>query len=328
MIITRITSFFFAVLFSITSFFSFLPRSIWYGREKYSVEDSENILLDVTLIADTHSRSKYYNDFNKTIRKSICGISQTDNVPDALVIAGDISNAASKEEYRMLKWSFDTFNKVPNIIPATGNHDIRGRDTYEESVNNFFDFAQFCGIETDKVYYSVTVKGYRFIILGSEEQQRLEATVSDEQIEWFEEQIKDAITTEKPFFIISHQPMYNSHNVYYEEGAEKNHGLGAQSDKIENIIRKYVPSYKYPVFFITGHLHYSFDENTLDNAFCKNLYSISLPSVTKTEDGGLGMAVEVYPDRILLKARNYISMEWIEGYQYTIQIANHINSAD
>jgi len=320
MIFSRITSLFFAILFSITSVFSFVPRTIWYGKETYSVEDSENILLDVALIADTHSRSKYYNDFNKTIRKTLCGISQTDNIPDALVIAGDISNAASEEEYRMIEWSFDTFNKVPNIIPATGNHDIRGRDTYEESVANFIDFAEFCGIETEKPYYSTTVNGYKFIVIGSEEQLRLEAVVSDEQLTWFEEQMMDAVTTNKPFFIISHQPMYNSHEVYYVEGAEKNHGLGAQSDKIESIIRKYVPDYQYPVFFVTGHLHYSFDENTVDSEFIKNLYSISLPSSTKTEDGGLGMAVEVYSDRILLRARNYITMEWLEDYQYTVEL--------
>lgn len=321
MFITRIASLFFSVLFSITSAFSFIPTSIWFGKETYDVTDSESIQLNLALIADTHSRSKYFNEFNVNIRKTLCGISQAETMPDALVIAGDISNAASEEEYRMIEWSFDTFNKVPNIIPCTGNHDIRGRDTYEESVNNFYNFADFCGIKTDKPYYSTTVKGYRFIILGSEKQQRLEATISDEQLQWFEAQIKDAMTTNKPFFIISHQPMYNSHEVYYVEGAEKNHGIGAESEKVESIIRKYVPDYENPVFFVSGHLHFAFDEKTLDSTFCKNLYSINLPSSTKTDEGGLGMAVEVYSDKILLRARNYITMEWLDGYQYTIPVA-------
>lgn len=323
MFITRLTAFVFSILFSVTSAFSFIPTSIWYGEETYTVEDSESILLNVALIADTHSKSKYYDEYSKTIRKTLCGISQAETIPDALVIAGDITNAASEKEYRMIEWSFDTFNKVPNVIPATGNHDIRGRDTYEESVDNFYKFTDFCGIKTDKPYYSTTVKGYRFIILGSEKQQRLEATISDEQLQWFENEMKDAITTNKPFFIIAHQPMYESHDIHYVEGAEKNHGLGAESEKVEAIIKKYVPSYQYPVFFISGHLHYDFDEKTLDSTFCKNFYSINLPSSTRTDEGGLGMAVEVYSDKVVLRARNYIEMEWLEDYQYTITINNN-----
>ena len=103
-------------------------------------------------------------------------------------------------------------------------------------------------------------------------------------------------------------------------GAEKNWGLGNQSDEVEAIIRRYVPSYKYPVFFISGHLHHSFDSYTVDTDFCKNLCCVTLPSITKTEDGGLGMALEVYSDKILLRARNYIAMDWIEENEYSFPI--------
>lgn len=320
MIVSKITSFVFAVLFSITSIFSCIPRLIWYSNDKYSVDDSEKIVFDVALIADIHSQSPYFDERSKETRKIICGISQTDTVPDALVIAGDISNASDAKEYRMLEWSLDTFNKIPNVIPSTGNHDVRARDSYGEAIGNFCDFASFCGIETDKAYYSTLINGYMFIVLGSESQLSIEADISDEQVKWFENQLVKAEKTGKPIFIICHQAMYNSHNVIYNPQEEKNWGLGDNSDKIEAIIRKYVPNYQYPVFFISGHLHNGFNENTVDSGFCNNLYCISLPSVTKTDNGGLGMSMEVYSDRIILKARNFITMECFEEYQYIIPI--------
>lgn len=307
--------------YTITSFFSFIPRTIWYGNKEYTVTDSESILLDVAMISDTHSDSKFFHDRSKLLRKVVCGISKTDHIPDAMIIAGDISNATDPKEYDRLERTMRNFNKVENIIPATGNHDVRASDTYEEAVQYFSDFAGFCGIETDKTYYTTTVNGYRFIVLGSEGQLSIESDISDEQVAWFEEQLIEAKKTDKPIFIVNHQAMYNSNNVIYIPDAEKNWGIGEKSDEIEAIIRKYVPSYKYPVFFISGHVHRNFNEYSVDSNFCKNLWCVSLPSVTKTEDGGLGMAMEVYSDRILLRARNYITMEWLEDYQYTIPVA-------
>lgn len=320
MLFSKIASMFMAILYALTSAFSFIPSAIWYGKDEYSVADSETVLLDVALISDTHSDSDYFHDRSKLLRKALCGISKTDYIPDALVIAGDVSNASDAKELAMLEWSMRTFNKVENVIPAAGNHDVRARDTYEEAKGNFCDFASFCGLEIDKTYYTTTVNGYTFIILGSESQMSLEADISDEQLQWFEAQLLEAMKTEKPVFIVCHQPIYNSNNVHYDETAEKNYGIGAQSAQVEEILRKYVPEYDYPVFFISGHLHRSYNEYSVDSTFCENLWCVCLPSVTKTEDGGLGAALEVYPDRILLRARNYITMDWLEDYQYEIPI--------
>lgn len=318
MFFSRIASLFMVILYTITSAFSFIPSAIWYGKDEYTVADSETILLDAAFISDTHSDSDYFHDRSKLLRKVLCGISKTDHIPDALVISGDVSNASDPKEYSMLEWSMRTFNKIETVLPATGNHDVRARDTYDEAAGYFFDFAEFCGIETDRTYYSTEVNGYTFIILGSEDMLSIEAYISDEQLSWFDSQMAEAVKTDKPVFVICHQPMYNSNNTFYNPEAEKNWGIGEQSDKVKEIFEKYVPDYDYPVFFITGHLHHNYDEYTLDTEFCDNLYCVNLPSVTKTEDGGLGMNIEVYPDEILLRARNYITMEWIDGYQYTI----------
>lgn len=318
--ITKITSFFLAILYSLSAAFSVIPRAIWYGGSEYSAADGESILLDLALVSDMHSDSDYFHERSGILRKALCGISQTDCIPDALVISGDISNASDAREYAMLEWSMKTYNRIPAVIPAAGNHDVRARDTYEEAIGNFIDFADFCGIETEKAYYTADVKGYRFIVLGSEEQNSLEATISDGQAEWFENELVKAEKTEKPIFIICHQPLYNANQVVYNPEAEKNYGVGAQSGRLEEIIRKYVPGYGYPVFFITGHLHWAFGEKTVDTSFCENFVSITLPSLSKTDGGGLGMALEVYPDRVLLRARNYIEAEWIDGYRYEFPI--------
>lgn len=318
MFFSKITAFIMSVLMSFTSFFSFLPTYFWFGDKTYTIEDSESILLDVALISDVHSSSEYFHERSRMMRKVLCGISQADHIPDAIVISGDVSNASDPKEFGMLQWSMNTYNKVENVIPSAGNHDVRACDTYEEALGYFTDFVSFCGIETEKAYYSVQVKGYSFIVLGSEDKLTLESEISDEQLTWFDNELSKATESNKPVFIVCHQPLYNSNNVVYNPDAEKNYGIGTASSHIEEILRKYVPTYDCPVFFINGHLHHNFDEYTFDKNFCDNLYCITLPSITKTADGGLGMSLEVYPDKVLVKARNYFTMELLEDYCYEI----------
>lgn len=311
---SRISAFFISVLIALTSAFSFIPRQIWFGSEKYEAADSESMILNAALISDTHSDSSFFHDRSKIMRRVFCGVSQTDDIPDVLVMAGDISNASDPKEYRMLEWSMENFNKIGTVLPAAGNHDVRARDTYAEACGYFCDFARFCGIETDKTYYSADVNGFKFIILGSEDKLSLEADISDAQLQWLEAQLIEGMKTNKPVFIVCHQPLYDSNNVRFDPDAEKNYGVGSQSGRIEEILEKYVPDYGYPVFFINGHLHHDFNDYTVDGDFCKNLYCITLPSASKTGEGGLGMALEVYPDKILLRGRNYITAEWINEY--------------
>ena len=320
MFFTKFASFFMTMIYSVSAFFSVIPATIWYGDKKYTVADPQSIVLEASFIGDTHAKASYFEEYTEILRKSFCGISRTDTLPDAVIITGDVTNAASEKEYKSLKYTLKSFNKVETVIPATGNHDIRGRDTFEESAQNFYNFADFCGIKTDKTYFTTSVKGFSFIIIGSEKQRRLDAVISDEQLSWFDAQMAQAVKTQKPIFIVCHQPLYNSNETYFDPEAEKNHGVGDQSEQIADILRKYVPSYQYPVFFISGHLHRSFDERAFDFTFMDNLYCVNIPSITKTENGGDGLSVEVYPDKVLLRARNYIKMEWLPDYQYEIQI--------
>lgn len=316
MFLTKLTAFIMSVVISFTS--GVMPL-FWFGKKSYAPAESESVLLNVALISDTHSDSSYFHERSRILRRVFCGISRTDSLPDAVVIAGDVSNASDPKEYRMLEWSLEAFNKVENIIPAAGNHDVRACDTYEEAAGYFCDFASYCGIETDKTYYSTQLNGYYFIILGSEDKLTLEASISDEQVSWLDGELAKAVKSEKPVFVVCHQPLYGTNNVYYDPASDKNHGVGDSSDAIAAVLKKYASDYAYPVFYINGHLHHNFDQFTFDTGLCENLYCITLPSVTKTADGGLGMAVEVYSDKILLRARNYAECEWIDGYQYTVE---------
>ncbi len=318
---SAVTAFFLTILYSVSAFFSFIPERIWFGADKYTAQQPDQLLFSAALIADTHSDSGFFHDRSKALRRIVCGISHAERLPDALVIAGDISNATDEKEYGMFKWCLKTFNDVPALIPAVGNHDTRASDTYEEAEKYFCDFAAAFGINTEKTYYATEVNGYPFIVLGSEGQLRLEAVLSDEQLAWFETELQKAVKGDKPVFIISHQPLYKSNNVFYDASAETNHGIGAQSDKVEAILRKYVPLCKAPVFFISGHLHWNYGVERIDTDFMENLVSVNLPSVSKNEaTTGLGMSLEVYKDKILLRGINYITQEWIEDWQYEIQV--------
>lgn len=316
MVFTKIAAFFMTVIYALSAAFSFVPRSVWYGREVYSPENEEELLFSAALIADTHSDSSFFNERSKTLRRAVCGLTQTDVLPGAIVIAGDLSNATDEKEYAMLKWCLKTFGKDVPVLPAAGNHDVRAGEDYEEARRYFTDFASFSGIETDKVYYSSEPGGYPFIVLGSEGMLSLEAEISEEQLRWFESELSAAVGRGRPVFIVCHQPLYNSCGVLFDPAAEKNYGVGGQSAALEDILRRYVPECDCPVFFISGHLHREPGEFSFDDGFCDNLVCVNVPGVTKTGSGGIGMALEIYPHRVLLRGRNYITGHWLDGCVY------------
>lgn len=110
MFISKIVSFLLAILCTVSPLFSGIAEKEWFGEEKYTVEDAENILLDIAVISDTHSSSEFLSEQTELLRRVICGISHTARIPDALVIAGDISNATDKKEYGRLAKTMEVYS--------------------------------------------------------------------------------------------------------------------------------------------------------------------------------------------------------------------------
>ena len=73
------------------------------------------------------------------------------------------------------------------------------------------------------------------------------------------------------------------------------------------------------MLLISGHLHAEFSEKTVEK-LGNNFYSLNLPSVQITHEGGEGIVMEAYDDKIVLRSRNFITNKELEEVKYKIEL--------
>lgn len=308
-----------AIFVTISMFFNMLP-AIMNPAPFYSPEE-ENLVLNCVVVSDTHFDNNYFRDRTNILRKTYLGIGKGSADVDVLMNLGDITNSGSKAEYRHAKVITNTYVKPKNYVACLGNHDSWNGSAdpdYETAVSLFFKHLNDFSIKTDKVYYSVQIDGYYFICLGTEgfDLDDIPPVYSAEQMQWFEETVAEAVKSNKPVFVLNHKPIAG-HN-----GMEKDYKLPQELEKNMN---KYA-SETSPVLYFSGHCH-TFEQK---NAFEKNdnVYYLNLPSTEYNDDtiggandkGGMGVVMEVYSDKIIIKYRNFISNQFIDGFRYEIEL--------
>lgn len=270
---------------------------------------SKNFLLS--------SREKYVASASNDLKNS-------QSTLDALVLAGDITEDSAAEEYDKM-YGYLSVAPINNFITAAGNHDIRNK-SYSETKKSFVDFTNKLNasagssLKIDSMHYSYTVNGYKFIVLGSDETVFEEASISTSQLNWLDSQLKSSANKGKPVFVVMHQVLKNTHGLPDTWGSSiKTAGsVGAQSDKIKNILNKYKN-----VVLITGHLHTGFGKYSYEKI--GNIHSVNLPSVgVDNNDGynenGLGYIAEVYDNKVVFKARDFNKGEYLSQYNITIYL--------
>ena len=115
----------------------------------------------------------------------------------------------------------------------------------------------------------------------------------------------------KPVFVMCHQPFAFTHGL---PEVWKTGDMGEQSDEVRAVMEKYKN-----VFFINGHLHGGIFEKVEEVLNEENgVYSLSIPGYRKENnfgitDCGVGYYCEVYEDRVIFKARNFLKGEYVHG---------------
>lgn len=283
----------------------------------FKPEDAEQVLLNVAVVSDLHTNGWTPHAHNVKLMRLLCGVSKSETPLDALVVPGDLTETAQRKQYAILADLLNMHAQAEHILPATGNHDIRGVmgvDDFEKNMRNYYAFCKTVGVQTDKPYWSQTVGGYTFIVLGSEAEVKDSAYISPEQLQWLDETLTTAGQSGRPVFIICHQPLAHTNNV--DKSWPVAGTLGDQSDAAEAILRKHTET-GLPVVWISGHLHDDFSAHSFENPH-KNFYCLNLPSA-QYNDGGRGVMLEAYAGRILFRTRDFIAGEWL-GDTYTIEL--------
>ena len=252
---------------------------------------------------------------------------------DALLFVGDLTDDGKLDQYAEFKSILNTMGvEQSKWLPAIGNHEFfeSARATVTKPVGDdklYRDrFASEMKTPTGKVYYEKEVNGYAFIVLGSEASRLTypkigdSAYLSDEQLTWLEETLKKHEKDGKPIFVALHQPVQDT-----VAGSET--GSIVQNDRLDEILGQYPQ-----VVLFSGHSH---NMTEMQNTYSQMEYNVvNLGSLRRIwyAEGWLddtrsqSMFVDVYKDRIVLKAYDHSTDEWINAK--TIQLPYEAQERD
>ena len=285
------------------------------------------------LVADVHMRDEPYRN-----RRLFDGLYDLENasVPlDVLASAGDLTDHGELSEWATVVKKTNGHTPAKEIVLALGNHDtwtttLEGGDNYDYAVGLFLHFIEkLTGVPEEKVWFTRVVKGYSFICMGSEDGS-CDGKIGAQQIAWLDGELKKATADGKPAFVINHQALQQTHGLPFTASAGKNKdlppdegGLHEGNDEVRAVLRRYKN-----VLLISGHSHMGLSGRFTKHATFEQVdsfYSINLPCyMFWNHDGlpscGYGYVLEVYDDKVLLRARNLIRRVWMPAYDYMFPI--------
>lgn len=279
------------------------------------IKVNEDAAMTVVLWGDTQL-SDYDAKRHQYSKNAAIDLANAEGTFDALVVAGDVTENGKGAEYKLLLDYLSVADNVENHLFTVGNHDVRLRSysqvvsTFDEFCNaanaNFADNAKY--YKDGKLSYTYEVNGYTFIMLGTDKVVFEEGYISDEALAWVDAELAKATADGKPAFVVTHQPLKNTHQVWQAWNSPDNNAgtIGAQSDALQAVMNKYNN-----VFFITGHLHMGFSAEWSIHSI-DNITGVNLPGIgPKNADGdfynesGTGYIMEVYEDRVEFIARDF-----------------------
>ena len=294
----------FSVFISVFLFFSTA------SAPGFDVRDDESLQMSAVVLSDIHMEGNNTDRFN-TIGKLFKGVGSGYAV-DALCLCGDQTMNSQWIEWFDFYGMMNRYIKNTEIIEAFGNHDFGNTNDHESYVTlserALECYRGYAGGTAENVYYSVIVKGYRFIVMGSED--NMENTVqhiSDEQVEWLKGELKKCADEGIPAIVLNHNLLYgkNGSRSYYSFNQTDNNA--AIVSALENAGTK--------VIYICGHSHFGVNSGSVNTE--GDVTYINLPSAGNngnydpdTEewgDAGIGMLIEAYPDTMELTFINFIT---------------------
>ena len=299
----------------IISFFVFLPISVtpWYSFD-------ENAEMTAIVISDTHFEGNSTDHWNNNGYGFANAFASTEKA-DAVCILGDQTMNSQDIEWLFFYGFLSRYDVLDRTIMAFGNHDFGNTDSaevYDEtSARAFSYYNSFCGKSIDKPYYSATVNGYKFIVLGSDK--NMENTVQyigEEQLEWFRNEL--ATAGGDTVFVLNHNLIYGT------TGWQSRYSFNQIEGGDE--IRAAMEAYSGNVVYLCGHSHYGVYEGSV--ATIGNVTYCNLPSFgnggnydavnSAGEDSGCGLTIEAFEDYIRLSFVNFTEHTAVEGFDNII----------
>lgn len=267
-------------------------------------------ILQIPVISDIHIQDQPQKD---RLRKALNDYKTIAPYYSTIAFVGDITNHGYPSEYD------DFMNIINNNVPqnvekviAMGNHEYRevwykGIVQSDIYINRFKEKTKM-----PNVYYDKWISRYHFITLGADNLNyniANDGRISDEEYSWLESTLAVGADVNKPIFVFLHQPIPDT--VY----GSQYWGGNLTDRKLFNILKKYPQ-----VILFSGHSH-----NLLDHprtVYQDGFTMVNTSSVAYTlYDGGQGpeeysqgLLVNVYNDRVEIKAREFSTGTYIKTF--------------
>ncbi len=282
------------------------------GAETRTVLDEANCRLNAFVVSDVHiestepEKTQNFGRMLKDIKNS-----KTDN--DAMIFLGDSVMNGQQIEHMIFFGVLNRISPANNTILALGNHEVgnggdaKGYTNYQDCIERYYNYNKvFLGNNINKPYFYRIINGYYFIVLGTESSTSNEYDISDEQLTFLKDTIALAAADGKPIFVLNHHPV--------------NWEAGDKTYSVMSILSQYRN-----VFYFYGHTHAPLSSNTVRQFSGVTLINVpqftSIDTSDETgENSGVGFALEVYDDEVVLRARDCYDGKWLENYEYRFPI--------
>lgn len=270
----------------------------------YQAERPEELITSFAVVSDIHVETNNPESYNN-LYDVLEGIKAGENIGSVFYTGDNVMNGQVLE-------TFFFYSAIRSVMPAennivvAGNHDYgNGAGDYDALRANYLANNHiYLGEKLDNDYFYRVIDGCYMICLVSEKKSTDDFTMTRAQYNWLEGVLKEAQQADAPVFVFNHYPLR------YLDG---NDGF-SEVDKTElgNLLASYGVK-----LFVHGHIH---DDLGPDNFYSSyGVNCINLPRVTETVEyeAGDGIVVEVYEDEVLVRGRDFIKGEWIDGLEYT-----------
>lgn len=273
--------------------------------EPYDVKDPDACLTSLTVFSDVHVESNNYPRY-KAIATCMKNSTLCESGSDAFLFLGDSTMNGQNIENMIFHGSVSLLLKDEKIIPIPGNHDFgNGKGDFSRIQRRWYAYTEaFFGKKLTTPYYWDEVDGCRFIVLASEQQNIDSMHMSEDQFAWLELQLEDAARTGMPTFILAHYPPRMVRPI--------------DPDSQYDLCRMLAEfNRENDLFYLCGHLHSLPSASTFHS--WSGFPEAYLPLLSYLDengeicgDTGYGMQVEIYPDSVVFRVRNYYTGEWAQ----------------
>lgn len=266
----------------------------------YEAENPDALVTSFAVVSDIHVETNYPDSF-RNLSDVLNGIKDGKDISTAVYTGDNVMNGQLVE-------NFFFYTALRSIKPAENNFVVAGNHDFGNGAGDYYtmrkDFIRnnklYLGNDFGNDYYYNVVDGCYMIVLSSEDPKASDFVMSAEQFNWLEGVLKEADEAGAPIFVFNHFPLR-----YLDNDSEIHHS------QLGPMLRDYGVD-----LFVHGHIH---DDLGADNFYeYYGINSINLPRVTETTDyaAGDGIVVEVYENELLVRGRDFIKGEWIDGLEY------------